>query len=89
MSSDESVLQSVSGDKLTVSEPATLSFVNGGVALTYSLYTVAKMNIIIIQGNDWLDTSGVRIYLDLMKVRIQNVYVHLERYMQMTYVIRT
>ena len=71
-------LQSVNGGKLNTLGSVDLEMKIGGLRLRQTFVVVSDLNRHVILGKDFLFGNGVRLYFDLRKMRIKNVYIPLE-----------
>ena len=72
-------LQSVNGGALNALGSVDLEIKIGGLRLKQTFVIVTDLNRHVILGRDFLVNNGVRLYFDLGKLRIKNVYIPLER----------
>ena len=82
-------LHSVSGEGLNVRGKVSLKFSLGGKKFTHTFIVVRGMDRSFIMGTDFMKEHGVRIYFDLRKVRVGNVYVPYEQDMHIASLVRT
>ena len=71
-------LQSVSGGALFVKGNTDLEF-KVGFFFFHTFQVVRGLNRNFILGTDWMSKNGVRIYFDLQKLRVGNLYVPYEQ----------
>ena len=72
-------LQSVSGEALFVKGSTDLEFKVGNQKCVHTFQVVRGLNRNFILGTDWMSKNGVRIYFDLQKLRVGNLYVPYEQ----------
>lgn len=84
----KAILQSGSGNSLSVDGCVNIPFVIGGIQTNHLFYVVSDMNRNLILGRDWLTQNGVRLYYDLGCLRIGKSYVPLVEDIHIASIVR-
>eukprot|EP00745_Piridium_sociabile_P008697 TRINITY_DN158_c0_g1_i1.p1 TRINITY_DN158_c0_g1~~TRINITY_DN158_c0_g1_i1.p1 ORF type:complete len:1374 (-),score=188.80 TRINITY_DN158_c0_g1_i1:1054-5175(-) len=82
-------LSSVSGESLNVKGKVSLEFSIGGKRIMHDFIVVKGMNRNFILGSDFMKENKVRIYFDLRKVRVWDVYVPYEEDIHIASLVRS
>ena len=72
-------LQSANGSEMRVKGKAILDLKIQGMKFSHEFVIVNDLNRTAILGRDFLISNGARLYFDLNKIRIRDVYVPMER----------
>ena len=84
----KALLQSVSGNSLSVDGCVNMTFSIGGTSTNHLFYVVSDMNRNIILGRDWLCQNGVRLYYDLGYLRFKKAYIPLVEDIHIASIVR-
>ena len=72
-------LHSANGAMMKTLGTVSLGFTIAGLKFQHEFLVVSDLNRNVIIGRDFLVRNGARLYFDLMKMRIRNIYIPLER----------